>query len=110
MMSNITRSAPEAASAASAAAGAEAGAAVTLTNAPFYYTSVVPNPSCYKSGVFYFYDGILVNGRYRITNAASRCGKLPVGQNVTGWVPASYCGVDTSTGGGGGTKATMEVK
>ena len=55
-------------------------------------------------------DGILVNGRYRITNAASRCGKLPVGQNVTGWVPASYCGVDTSTGGGGGTKATMEVK
>lgn len=99
-----------AASAASAAAGAEAGAAVTLTNAPFYYTSVAPNPSCYKSGVFYFYDGILVNGRYRITNAASRCGKLPVGQNVTGWVPASYCGVDTSTGGGGGTKATMEVK
>ena len=100
-----------AASAASAAAGAEAGAAVTLTNAPFYYTSVAQNPSCYKSGVFYFYDGILVNGRYRITNAASRCGKLPVGQNVTGWVPASYCGVDTSTGGGGGgTKATMEVK
>ena len=99
-----------AASAASAAAGAEAGAAVTLTNAPFYYTSVAPNPSCYKSGVFYFYDGILVNGRYRITNAASRCGKLPVGQNVTGWVPASYCGVDTRTGGGGGTKATMEVK
>ena len=43
----------------------------------FYYTSVAPNPSCYKSGVFYFYDGILVNGRYRITNAASRCGKLP---------------------------------
>ena len=74
-----------------AAAGAEAGAAVTLTNAPFYYTSVASNPSCYKSGVFYFYDGILVNGRYRITNAASRCGKLPVGQNVTGWVPASYC-------------------
>ena len=83
---------------------------MTLTNAPFYYTSVAPNPSCYKSGVFYFYDGILVNGRYRITNAASRCGKLPVGQNVTGWVPASYCGVDTSTGGGGSTKATMEVK
>ena len=47
-----------AASAASAAAGAEAGAAVTLTNAPFYYTSVAPNPSCYKSGVFYFYDGM----------------------------------------------------
>jgi hypothetical protein len=80
-----------AANAASSAAGAEAGAAVTLTKAPFYYTSVAANPSCYKSGTFYFYDGILVNGRYRITNSASRCGKLPVGQNVTGWVPASYC-------------------
>lgn len=80
-----------AANAASAAAGATAGAAVTLTNAPFYYTSVAASPSCYKSGTFYFYDGILVNGRYRITNTAARCGKLPVGQNVTGWVPASYC-------------------
>ena len=49
---------------------------MTLTNAPFYYTSVAPNPSCYKSGVFYFYDGILVNGRYRITKrlpAAGSC-------------------------------------
>lgn len=80
-----------AANAASAAAGATAGAAVQLTNAPFYYTSVAASPSCYKSGTFYFYDGILVNGRYRITNTAARCGKLPVGQNVTGWVPASYC-------------------
>ena len=25
------------------------------------------------------------------TDSAARCGKLPVGQNVTGWVPASYC-------------------
>ena len=83
---------------------------MTLTNAPFYYTSVAQNPSCYKSGVFYFYDGILVNGRYRITNTPSRVGKTPVGQNVTGWADAADC-VDTSTGGGGGgTKATMEVK
>lgn len=80
-----------AANAASAAAGATAGAAVTLTKAPFYYTSVAPKPTCYKSGTFYFYDGILVNNRYRITNTAARCGKLPVGKNVTGWVPASYC-------------------
>ena len=78
---------------------AELGAAVTLTKAPFYYTSVAPKPSCYKSGTFYFYDGILVNNRYRITNTAARCGKLPVGKNVTGWVPASYC-----NGGGITTK------
>lgn len=85
-----------AANAASAQAGAEAGAAVTLNNAPFYYTSTAPDPSCYKSGVYYFYDGILINGRYRMTNSADRCGKLPVGQNVTGWVPVSYCGTGES--------------
>ena len=90
--------------------GAEAGAAVTLTNAPFYYTSVAPNPSCYKSGVFYFYDGILVNGATASPTQPPAAGSCRWGQNVTGWVPASYCGVDTRTGGGGGTKATMEVK
>lgn len=79
---------------AAAAAGAKTVAAkqaVTLSNAPFYYTSTAPNPSCYKSGTFYFYDGILVNNRYRITNSPDRCEKLPVGKNVTGWVPAEYC-------------------
>lgn len=94
-----------AATAASKAAGAEAGSPVTLTNAPFYYTSVAKNPSCYKSGVFYFYDGILINGRYRITNSAARCGKLPVGQNVTGWVPASYCIAESDAAGGTTTMA-----
>ena len=99
-----------AASSASSGSGAAAGQAVTLNNTPLYVSSVAKNPATHKTGVYYFYDGILIRGRYRITNAASRCGKLPVGQNVTGWVPASYCGVDTRTGGGGGTKATMEVK
>ena len=32
-----------------------------------------------------------MNGRYRITITADRCGKLPVAVNVTGWVPASFC-------------------
>lgn len=80
-----------AANAASTAAGATAGAAVTLTNAPFYVASTSGSPACYKSGTYYFYDGILIRGRYRMTNTADRCGKLPVGKNVTGWVPASYC-------------------
>lgn len=80
-----------AAGAASEAAGATAGAAVTLTNAPFYVASTSESPACYKSGTYYFYDGILIRGRYRMTNTADRCGKLPVGKNVTGWVPASYC-------------------
>ena len=77
----------------SEAAGAQPGQAVTLTNAPFYVSSTAPEPACYKSGTFYFYDGNLQGGRYRMTISADRCGKLPVGENVTGWVPASYCGV-----------------
>ena len=80
-----------AANAASSAAGATAGAAVTLTNAPFYVASTSESPACHKSGTYYFYDGILIRGRYRMTNTADRCGKLPVGKNVTGWAPASYC-------------------
>lgn len=79
---------------------AEAGNSVSLSNAPFYYTSTAGSPSVNKSGTFYFYDGILINGRYRITNSPDRCGKLPVGQNVTGWVPAESCG--TAGGGNGG--------
>lgn len=99
-----------AAAAASANAGAVAGGTVTLTNAPFYVSSTAKNPASRKSGTFYFYDGILINGRYRITNSAARCGKLPVGKNVTGWVPASYCNGGESPGGGGGGKAVMEIK
>ncbi|MDO5544946.1 MAG: preprotein translocase subunit TatB [Eubacteriales bacterium] len=88
--STYTTTSP-AANAASSAVGATAGAAVTLTNAPFYVASTSASPACHKSGTYYFYDGILINGRYRMTNTAARCGKLPVGKNVTGWVPASYC-------------------
>lgn len=97
-----------AASAASDAAGAEAGAAVMLENAPFYETSAAPNPKFYRSGAYYFYDGILVNGRYRMSNSAARCGKLPVKDNITGWVPASYCGKGAAMTGGG-TKALMRI-
>lgn len=75
----------------SSAGGAVAGKAVNLSNAPFYYTSAAQIATSHKSGTYYFYDGILVNGRYRMTNMAARCGKLPVGKNVTGWVPAENC-------------------
>jgi len=44
------------------------------------------------SGKYFLYDGINVAGRYRITNLASRCGKTPVGKNVTGWVDAKDIG------------------
>lgn len=66
--------------------------AVTLKDAPLYYTSVDKNPVRKISGKYYLYDGVAVAGRYRITNLASRCGKTPVGKNVTGWVNVADVG------------------
>lgn len=69
-----------------------AGVSVTLNNAPLYYTSVDKKPVRRISGHYFLYDGINVAGRYRITNLQSRCGKTPVGKNVTGWVDAADVG------------------
>ena len=66
--------------------------AVILKDAPLYYTSVDKKPVRKVSGKYYLYDGVAVAGRYRITNLASRCGKTPVGKNVTGWVDAKDVG------------------
>ena len=85
-----------AASSASSGSGAAAGQAVTLNNTPLYVSSVAKNPATHKTGVYYFYDGILIRGRYRITNTPSRVGKTPVGQNVTGWADAADCGAVSS--------------
>ena len=86
-----------AASAASTTAAASAGTtagtggrAVSLKNCPLYYTSTVKTKTTTVSGTYYLYDGTLVAGRYRITNTKDRCGKLPMGKNVTGWVDAKY--------------------
>ena len=75
---------------ATAAQSGQGGQAVTLRNAPLYYTSTSPSPVRRISGTYYLYDGINVAGRYRITRPASLCGKQPVGKNVTGWIPAAY--------------------
>lgn len=71
---------------------ATAGKAVSLSKCPLYVSSTAKSKANTVSGTYYLYDGINVAGRYRITKPASRCGKLPVGQNVTGWVDASYIG------------------
>lgn len=39
-----------------------------------------------RTGTFYLYDGIKVNGRYRVTNKKTRVGKTPLALNVSGWV------------------------
>ena len=85
----------------------KAGDSVELNNVPFYYASTSTGASAYKSGTFYFYDGILINGRYRMTITADRCGKKPIPVNVTGWVRAEDCG--SGSGGGGETAVKKET-
>ena len=125
--SNYETTSP-AANAASTAEGAIAGQAVTLNYVPFYHDSTTENPSSFRSGTFYYYDGILVNGRYRMAISPERCNKLPMSANVTDWVRASDCQSggtgtydnteDTGAGGGsggswsggsGGTNVDMEM-
>ena len=89
-----------AASAASAGAAGTGGTAVQLTNCPLYYASTSKTKSNTVTGTYYLYDCILKACRYRITNTQDRCGKLPMGKNVTGWVDAKYIkgGMENGTG------------
>ena len=61
------------------------GDKITLKNAVLYASSTAKS-GVKKTGTFYLYDGVEVNGRYRITKKAGYCGKTPIGQYVTGWV------------------------
>lgn len=62
------------------------GDKVELKNAELYASATAKTASAKKSGTYYLYDGSIVNGRLRITNAKSNCGKTPIGQYVTGWI------------------------
>jgi phage protein D len=75
--------------AAAAAPSTGAGKALSLKNCPLYASSTAGSKAATVSGTYYLYDGQNVSGRYRITNSPSRCGKTPVGSNVTGWIAAS---------------------
>ena len=80
--------------------GAKAGAAVTLNATPLYVASTSKSRAATKTGTYYLYDGILIRGRYRITNTPSRVGKTPVGKNVTGWVDAADIGLSAGDASG----------
>lgn len=63
------------------------GQQVSLSNVPLYASASV-GVSCGKvKGTYYLWDGICINGRYRITNAASRVG---VAGQVTGFIDKKY--------------------
>lgn len=61
------------------------GDAVTLKKDRLYLSSTGKS-AVIRTGTFYVYDGLKINGRYRVTNKASRVGKTPMGFYVSGWV------------------------
>lgn len=63
------------------------GQKLVLKNVPLYATASTKIASGKVNGVYYLWDGVLVNGRYRITNSASRVG---VQGQVTGFIDKEY--------------------
>ena len=66
--------------------GYKAGDKVVLKNAKLYSTAYDKTVDKNISGTFYIYDGVKINGRYRVTNSKDKVGKKPIGKNVTGFV------------------------
>lgn len=65
-----------------------AGMAVRLSGAKLYGSFSTETPANIVTGTYYLYDGVNIGGRYRITTSRDRCGKTPIGANVTGYVTA----------------------
>lgn len=74
------------------------GTAIRLSNDKLY-TSSSGNSGVMKSGVYYIYDGKMVNGRYRVTNNISYCNDTSlIVSHVSGWiVPSEVDSVTTTT-------------
>lgn len=66
-------------------ASPKAGDVVKLNKGKLY-TTARGSVAVTRTGTFYLYDGIAVNGRYRVTNSKDKVGKAPVASNVSGWV------------------------
>lgn len=61
------------------------GSAVTLKNCPLFASSTAGKSAGKVTGTYYLWDGKILNGRYRITNAKNRVG---IAGQVTGWINA----------------------
>lgn len=66
------------------------GMAVKLTNVKLYSSAFADMPANTVTGTYYLYDGENISGRYRITTSKDRCGKEPIGENVTGYIDAAF--------------------
>ena len=63
-----------------------AGTKLMLKNVSLYRSSTAATKSSSVTGTYWLYDGILISGRYRITNKESRVKKAPAALFVTGWI------------------------
>lgn len=61
------------------------GAEVKLVKGKLYVASTGKR-ALTKTKTYYIYDGIKINGRYRVTNNRKNCGKKPLALYVSGWV------------------------
>lgn len=61
------------------------GAEVKLVKGKLYVAST-GKTAFTKTKTYYIYDGIKINGRYRVTNNKKNCGKKPIALYVSGWV------------------------
>ncbi len=66
------------------------GMAVKLSGAKLYGSASAATPANTVTGTYYLYDGENISGRYRITTSKDRCGKEPIGENVTGYIDAAF--------------------
>lgn len=73
------------------------GQKVTIKNAALYVSSTAKKKAATKSGSYYIWSAATKNGRVRITNKKSYCGKNPAGTYVVGWISVSAVRSGTST-------------
>lgn len=64
----------------------KAGDKVMLALEPLYLSASAKKRIRLISGTYWLYDGVEMNGRFRITNNTKRVGKKPVTLYVTGWI------------------------
>lgn len=66
--------------------GYRAGQKVTLKNAPLYSSAMTDRVAGHLTGTYYIYDGIYLEGRYRVTNSMKNVERKPIAKYVTGFV------------------------
>lgn len=66
--------------------GYKAGEKVILKNAELYSSAFTDRAAGKVTGTYYIYDGIYLEGRYRITNSMKNVERKPISKYVTGFV------------------------